>query len=517
METISNRQLARLLDAVCDDTFAQRIEVLEEAGRGGMGIVFRARLRADGTPIAIKELSPRDHVDLERFLKEADALERLDHAGIVRYREHGAMHDGRHYLAIDWLDGESLRTRLERGALGVVEAVDLARQIAEALCHAHDHGIVHRDLKPGNLMLVGTRVILVDFGIARRVDAEHATLTRTGQILGTPGYFSPEQLTAGAVIDGRTDVFALGCVVHEMLTGERAFAGDDVVQLIVEAMTGEPRVVPDVPVRLSSLVTAMLSKRPLDRPSAREAADELAAMHAALTSGDEHALATTSPLARTVQAAAPRNARRTGIVLALVTVGVGIVAWRATTRSAVDVVPPVAASAELPPCDRDRREGCVARCDQGDAEACLALGESLVHGTHGFARDRAAGLTHLRGACTAGVARACLTASTILRLESSAAPRERWGPDFEALLVRGCELDLGNACRRLATQLYDGGVLDKDEARAVTVGDKACKLGDNYACRAVATWHAEAGRSDAQREALQRACDRHDEIACKAL
>ncbi len=297
--------LSRLLDAVCDDTFAARIEVFEEAARGGMGVVYRASIRATDEPIAIKELSPTDDVDIERFLREAAVLERMDHPGIVRYREHGALRDGRYYLAVDWLDGEDLRTRLNRDGMSTELAVAVARQIAEALAHAHGLGVVHRDVKPANIMLldrdgVTPRTVLVDFGISRQVHAEHETITRSGQIVGTPGYFAPEQLTAGAVIEGRTDVFALGCVLFEMCAGERAFAGDDVVQLLVDVITSEPVDVRerrgDVPPRVATLLKAMMDKDATRRPTAAEVALELSEIGEALGDHDDAVLSARSPL-----------------------------------------------------------------------------------------------------------------------------------------------------------------------------------------------------------------------------
>lgn len=534
LETIPDRKLSRLLEAVCDDTFAARIEVLEEAGRGGMGVVYRARNKADDSLVAVKELRPEHDVDLQRFLDEAEALEALEHPGIVRYHEHGAMRDGRHYLVIDWLDGDSLRERLRAGALEVAEAVALTRQVAEALAHAHAAGIVHRDLKPGNLMLTDgdTRVVLVDFGIAKRVDAKHETLTRTGQIVGTPGYFAPEQLTAGATIEGRTDVFALACVLHEMLTGERAFVGDDVVQLLVDVMTSEPPPIdrPHVPERLASLLQGMLQKNTDARPTAAQCAEELSAIAEAIDREDRQALSMTSPLAPLP--ATSKRGMPSWLVLAAGAAAVGaiavVLAQRPEEAPRAALASPSSPSANSSPgsdrspgsppepCDRDRRQGCAAGCRAGDGEACLRLGEALSHGTHGFARDRDAGLDHLRKACGLRVARGCLTASTILKLRDDG-PSDVWAKDFEHLLERGCDLQLGNACRRLASHLHKGSLLKRDEGRARFLGERGCNFGDNHACRFAAEWYEAAGNGDKSRKLLATACERHDKIACKQL
>lgn len=523
-----DRRLSRLIEAVCDDTFDARIELFGEVGRGGMGTVYRGLRREDGVPVAIKELDPENAVDVDRFLKEAEVLEALDHPGIVRYYEHGALRDGRHYLAMQWLEGVSLSERLRDGPLSVASALAIARQVAHALAHAHARGVVHRDLKPANLMLLDgpeIRAILLDFGIARRTDCDDQTLTRTGQIVGTPGYFAPEQLTEGAVVDGRADVFALGCVLFEMLTGRKAFGARAVVSALVDVMTREPEPVDhaQAPKRVGALVRAMLAKAVERRPTAERVADELALLERALVAGDGAVLDLTSPLlpgddavtapaSVTPSPATPRALLGLG-VLSLVAVGT----WIGTRDASPSSSPASAAvaTASLPICDRDRREGCLARCEEGEAEACLRHGEALSHGTHGYARDRTTGLTFLRRACDGGVGRGCVTGSTILRLEAKDEPVATWAGDFEALLVRGCELGLGNACRRLAAHLWEGEVVSKDAARATQVGERGCTLGDDVACRHLADWY---GADEAKaKSALDRACRRHDTIACTAL
>jgi serine/threonine protein kinase len=190
---------------------------------------------------------------------------------IVRYVAHGVTSAGELFLAMEWIDGEVLKTRLQRGSLTVTEAVTLATRVAEALGAAHARGVVHRDLKPSNLILPGGRVDLVkllDFGIAQR-DGK-TQLTQTGAMLGTPGYMAPEQARPSGQIDARADVFALGCVLFECLTGVAPFEGNTTAAILAKILFGTaPRVSelwPEVPESLDALVAQMLSKEPALRP-----------------------------------------------------------------------------------------------------------------------------------------------------------------------------------------------------------------------------------------------------------
>jgi serine/threonine protein kinase len=182
---------------------SERFEVERRAGAGGMATVFRAHDRLTGEPVAIKVLLGRDD-DSERFGREVRLLAELRHPAIVRYIAHGPTPTGDVYLAMEWLDGETLEQRIYgsggtgRAGLGVGEALTLLRRIAEALAYAHARGVVHRDIKPSNLYLPDgdlERVKLLDFGVARVTQASRG-MTRTGMMLGTPGYMAPEQRAA---------------------------------------------------------------------------------------------------------------------------------------------------------------------------------------------------------------------------------------------------------------------------------------------------------------------------------
>jgi tetratricopeptide (TPR) repeat protein len=253
------------------DLVGDRFEIEQHMKAGGMGKVFRARDRVSHEAVAVKVLSEaRDH-RTARFEREVELLSELSHPGIVRYISHGAMPSGELFLVMEWLDGEDLKGRLERASLTMIEAVTLATRVAEALGAAHAHGIVHRDLKPSNLFLPNgpiEQVKVLDFGIAQK--AGRTQLTQTGTMIGTPGYMAPEQARNHGAIDARVDVFALGCVLFQCLTGTPAFEGDTAVAILGKILFGEaPRVSAlwsEVPEDLDALVAQMLSKDPALRP-----------------------------------------------------------------------------------------------------------------------------------------------------------------------------------------------------------------------------------------------------------
>ncbi|HSK03420.1 MAG TPA: protein kinase [Kofleriaceae bacterium] len=250
-----------------------RFEIEHQIGAGGMGKVFRARDRQTGEPVAVKIISDRREHRAARFAREVELLAELTHPGIVRYIAHGEMPGGARFLVMEWLDGEDLKARLARGPLTGGEALELATRVAEALGQAHARGIVHRDLKPSNLFLPGGRidqVKILDFGIARREGRPH--LTKTGTLLGTPGYMAPEQArSARGEIDARADVFALGCVLFQCVTGAPPFDADSAAGILSKILFDEaPRLSelwPEVPQDLDALIAQMLAKEPAQRPS----------------------------------------------------------------------------------------------------------------------------------------------------------------------------------------------------------------------------------------------------------
>lgn len=274
---------------------ADRFQLEELAGEGGMGSVYRARELHSGKQVALKLLhgvGPAS--DGERFAREARVLSDLHHPGIVRYVAHGFTRTGEPYLAMEWLEGETLSDRLSHGRLTLDESVVLARRVAEALGAIHAHSIVHRDIKPQNLFLPGgdvDRVKLVDFGIARR-RIETRAVTRTNAFVGTPAYTAPEQARGSSAVSARADVFSLGCVLFECLAGRPPFVGDDLMAILVKILFDEaPRVSElraDVSPALVDLVARMLCKDPSGRPAdGVSLTDELAALDLLRSSAED--------------------------------------------------------------------------------------------------------------------------------------------------------------------------------------------------------------------------------------
>ncbi|MDW8344668.1 MAG: PQQ-binding-like beta-propeller repeat protein [Verrucomicrobiae bacterium] len=219
-------------------------ELLEEVGRGGVGVVFKARQKGLDRIVALKLLlsGPTASQDqLQRFLTEARAAARLQHPNIVPIHDFG-VHDGQHYFTMEFIEGESLAGILARGPMPVRQALMIARQVAAALQYAHEHGVVHRDIKPGNI-LIDQRgdVRVTDFGLAKENTREQLGLTASGQVMGTPRYMSPEQASGKtALADARSDIFSLGTTLYEMLAGQPAFTGENVVEILRQILTQDP-------------------------------------------------------------------------------------------------------------------------------------------------------------------------------------------------------------------------------------------------------------------------------------
>ncbi|WP_377155208.1 protein kinase [Roseateles sp. UC29_93] len=261
-----------------------RFQVLDRIGRGGMASVFKAHDPSIGRDVAIKFLHASLCEDEEyhaRFLREARASGSLSHPNIVTVHDVGEV-DGRPYMAMELLDGEPLADLLEPGTpLPIRDTVVMAIQLARALDYAHKRGIVHRDIKPGNIARVrGTLDIKVmDFGIAHMESTKGEQRTRVGDVLGTPQYMAPEQMN-GEKIDGRSDLFSVGIVLYQMLTGVRPFTGDSVVNLALKIAKDDPtplnKLRPEIPASLRRVVDRCMAKAPDNRfQTGAELADSL--------------------------------------------------------------------------------------------------------------------------------------------------------------------------------------------------------------------------------------------------
>jgi hypothetical protein len=258
-------------------------EILGELGRGGMGVVFKARQMSLGRTVALKVLAagPFSQPALRaRFQVEAEATASLKHAHIVQVYEVGQV-EGRPYLVLEYMEGGSLAQQLGGKPQPARQAAQALRTLAQAVQHAHEHGIIHRDLKPANV-LVGAdgQLKITDFGLAKRI-LEGAQVTRSGEILGTPAYMAPEQAGGHRTqIEPAVDVYALGAMLYEMLTGRPPFRDDDPVQTVLQVLSKEPvpcrRLRPEVPRDLETICLHCLEKDPRKRyPSAAALAEDL--------------------------------------------------------------------------------------------------------------------------------------------------------------------------------------------------------------------------------------------------
>ncbi|WP_437832708.1 serine/threonine-protein kinase [Sorangium sp. So ce1153] len=252
---------------------AGRFELERQAGAGGMGALYRAVDLETGAPVAVKVLFNGQEADLSRFAREARILDQLRDPAVVRYIAHGVTGASRPYLVMEWLDGEDLAAHLARAELTVAESLTLVQRMAGALAAVHALGVVHRDIKPSNIFLCDGRVELarlIDFGIARPQSVT-AVVTRTNSAVGTLGYMAPEQARGSADLDARADVFALGCVLFECLTGQPAYAGGNPMAVLAKLLLASPPRVrderPDVPGDIDALVERMLSREPARRPA----------------------------------------------------------------------------------------------------------------------------------------------------------------------------------------------------------------------------------------------------------
>jgi serine/threonine protein kinase len=253
-------------------------------GVGGTCEVYSGTDLQEQETVAVKLLRTCGRpARLERFFREAALLAELNHPAVVRYIAHGVAPSGDPFLVMEWLEGETLAARLERGPLSPHETWRLARRMSEGLMVAHTRGIVHRDIKPSNVFLVQgdlDSAKLLDFGIAKRVLEESQQITVSGARIGTPAYMSPEQIRGLTELDVRSDVFSLGATLYECLAGKPAFRADNFMAVAAEICLADPPMPSTlrehVPTGLELLLLRMLEKDPARRPEDAGAVARLA-------------------------------------------------------------------------------------------------------------------------------------------------------------------------------------------------------------------------------------------------
>jgi serine/threonine-protein kinase len=318
------------------ELIAERYELEEVVGTGGMSTVYRAHDQLLERNVALKVLHPHyagDDEYVERFRREARSVAQLSHPHIVTVIDRGE-DDGQQFIVFEYVDGENLKQLVERtGPLPTRRAIELAIEIADALAFAHEHGLIHRDVKPQNVLLTPDGDAKVtDFGIARSFEVEHG-MTQTGTVLGTSNYLSPEQ-AGGKPTTPATDVYSLGVVVYELLTGDVPFPGENFVAIAMKHINDPPPDLlerrPDVPLRLAAAVDRALEKDPARRfATMTEFAAELRRCLAELDTPDaERTLIVPSRVVKESRPQRVRAARRRApiyVLLALVAVAAIVV------------------------------------------------------------------------------------------------------------------------------------------------------------------------------------------------
>src|SRR2546426_1391197 len=258
-------------------------ELLEEIGRGGQGVVFRARQKSLNRTVALKVIGLgqwASKAHLKRFRREAEAAASLEHPGIVPIHEVGER-DGSSYFSMKFIEGGQLDEIVRRQPMPIRQAAELIAKVARTVHYAHEHGILHRDIKPGNILLDAKgEPHLTDFGLARLLETE-STVTRTLEVMGTPSYMAPEQaLGENAAVSSATDVYGLGAVLYQLLTGQPPFAGGttyETIKLLLDTELRQPRLLnPKIDRDLSTICLKCLEKDPQRRyPTALALAEDL--------------------------------------------------------------------------------------------------------------------------------------------------------------------------------------------------------------------------------------------------
>ena len=325
-----------------------RYELEELIGSGGMARVFRAHDTLLERKVALKILDERyldDEEYVERFRREARAAAQLSHPNIVTVIDRGEA-DGRQFIVYEYVEGETLRDLVTRsGPLAVGEALDLAAQVGRALAFAHTFGLVHRDVKPQNVLLNGDgRAQVTDFGIARSLDVDRG-VTQTGTVLGTSNYIAPEQ-ASGERVDERSDVYSLGVVLYELLTGDVPFPGESFVAVAMRHINEPAPDIrerrPDIPPRLAAAIDRALEKDPAERFEMEELVEELEACRAGLAGGDEDATVVVRPAGRRRSRPVPARRRQipwpvlVSMLLLAPVIGAGLALYLATDGEIVD-------------------------------------------------------------------------------------------------------------------------------------------------------------------------------------
>jgi len=248
------------------DKLISHYKIIEELGRGGMGVVYKAEDTKLKRNVALKFLPPeltRDPEARQRFIHEAQAASSLDHNNVCTIYEIDETEEGQTLIAMACYEGETLKGKIQRGSLKIEEAIDIAIQVVQGLTKAHERGIVHRDIKPGNILITEDGVVkIIDFGLAKL--AGRVKITKTGTTIGTVAYMSPEQ-SRGQEVDHRTDIWSLGVILYEMVTGQLPFKGEYEQAVVYSIMNEEPEPISGMDTECERIIRKALTKSSEER------------------------------------------------------------------------------------------------------------------------------------------------------------------------------------------------------------------------------------------------------------
>jgi TPR repeat protein/tRNA A-37 threonylcarbamoyl transferase component Bud32 len=535
-----------------------KYQIISKVGQGGMAAVYKALHVRLKEPRALKVINPELASDanfVRRFEQEAIFSRKLQHPNAVRVDDIDEAEDGRPFIVMEYVEGENLKDVIEREApLPVEQVCSIVKQVAAALDAAHRLGLVHRDIKPANVTLVASsqglepswdRVKVLDFGIAKLKEAHledskvhpmsHMTLTATGMVIGTPAYMSPEQAKGlkGEQLDGRSDIYSLGVVAYQMLTGDLPLKADSTLELLMAHISTPPKQIyevrPDlrIPDAVAAIVMRCLEKNRESRPASGQAlVDEIeftvnrapalpAKPSSMMTQGQVAA-----PLIAEMRAAATVTGYGGAVslwaVAAILIVGALGGTWYvrrtstpavATTAEPKPAAPPAAEPLASPPAEATMAPGTAARTvpplSHRQAAAMYGRAAELVRQGR-----NAEALTLDKEACASGNAAACTSAGGIYM-------KAKNGTRGVAFFRKGCEGGDTVACTYVGLNYEQGGAVHKDMAQAVAFYRKGCAGGDGDACESLGNIYRNAKgvpNDNALAVAFYRkACDRRNE------